>query len=230
MAAPIVASRPPSETVRPGTPPAVVAHYNRGVTLASRKAWDEAITAFREAIGLKPDHADAHYRLAWSLRKTDQFADAVATWERAMLLRPPNREEYNNIAWLLASCPDSAVRSPARAVELAKKATELAPENLAYWNTLGVAFYRSGDWSGALVALEKSKDLDLKSFAFGHNALFLAMSYWQLGNQEKARHWYEQGLDYQMRNRNVLAKDDRGEEIERFLSEAAELLGIQAEK
>jgi hypothetical protein len=56
------------------------------------------------------------------------------------------------------------------------------------------------------------------------------MSYWQLGNQEKARQWYEQGLDYQMRNRNVLAKDDRGEEIERFLSEAAELLGIQAEK
>jgi WD40 repeat protein/Tfp pilus assembly protein PilF len=205
-------------------------HYQRGVALAGQKAWDEAIAAYREAIRLNPNFADAHYRLAAALRRTGQFAEAAAAYEEGFRLRLGSAEECNNFAWLLVSCPQPEVRNPKRAVEVATKATELAPGNLAYWNSLGVAFYRSGDWTSALVALEKSKDLDLKSFAFGHNALFMAMSYWQLGNQEKARHWYEQGLDYQKRNRDLLAKDDRGEEIERFLAEAAELLGIQAEK
>jgi hypothetical protein len=81
-----------------------------------------------------------------------------------------------------------------------------------------------------MAALEKSKDLDLRSFAFGHNAIFLAMCYHQLGNQEKARHWYDQAVDYRARNRDVIANDERGEELERFVAEAAEVLGITAEK
>ena len=38
--------------------------------------------------------------------------------------------------------PDDA----ALAVRLARKAVEWEPEQSAYWNTLGLAHYRAGDW------------------------------------------------------------------------------------
>ena len=40
-----------------------------------------------------------------------------------------------------------------RAVELATKAVELAPEGGPYWNTLGVARYRAEDWRAAIEAI-----------------------------------------------------------------------------
>ncbi len=47
----------------------------------------------------------------------------------------------NSLAWLLATCPDPRIRDPARAVALARRATELKPKDGGCWNTLGVARY-----------------------------------------------------------------------------------------
>ena len=56
-------------------------------------------------------------------------------------------------AWCLATHPDPKVRKPARAVELAKEAIGLKPF-ATYWNTLGAARYRAGDFQGAVEALQ----------------------------------------------------------------------------
>jgi elongation factor P hydroxylase len=77
------------------------------------------------------------------------------------------------------------------AVELARKAVEVMPEGYI-WNTLGVANYRAGNWQEALQALNRS--MQLRQGGDGSDWFFLGMTYWQLGDKDLARKWYEQGV------------------------------------
>ena len=55
---------------------------------------------------------------------------------------------------------------------------------------------------------------------------FLAMTHWQLGDQEQARQWYDQALQWMDKN------NPKDEGLDRFRAEAAQLLEAhrQAEK
>jgi hypothetical protein len=90
-----------------------------------------------------------------------------------------------------------------------------------------VAQYRARQWKEATPALTKAMELmndRLESF----NTLFLAMAHWQLGEKEKARHWYDRAVRWIEQNRHALERD-RGhqEELRRFRAEAEALLGMQ---
>jgi len=100
--------------------------------------------------------------------------------------------QYNNVAWLLATNPDTRLRDPHRAVELAKKAVELAPMQGMFWNTLGAAHYRTGEWKAAIAALEKS--IELRSGGDAFDWFFLAMAHWQIGDKDRAQKWYDQAV------------------------------------
>lgn len=171
----------------------------------------------------------AYNHLGGVLRFQAKFDESMAAFEESIRLQPENTAALNNLAWLLTTCPDSRLQDAKRAVALAAKAVHFAPLDASYWNTLGAAHYRDGDWDSAIAALEKSNELDLKAYAYGHNAVFLAMSHWQLDDQEKARSWYDKAVEWASANKELLAKDGRGPEIEHFRVEAAALLGIEAE-
>jgi tetratricopeptide (TPR) repeat protein len=93
----------------------------------------------------------------------------------------------------------------------------LEPDEGDYWNTMGVARYRAGDWRGAIAALEKATALHGRT---SYDDFFLAMSHWQLGERPEARRLYDQAVQWMEKNR------PRNEELRRFRGEAAELLGI----
>jgi tetratricopeptide (TPR) repeat protein len=133
-------------------------------------------------------------------------------------LNPKDPQGPNDLAWLLATHADPKVRDPRRAVELAKKAVELAPQVGTYWNTLGTALYRVGDWQSALVALEKSIEIQKGN---GWDWFFLAMAHWQLGHKDEARQAYDRAVRW------MNANQPRNDELRRFGAEAAKLLGIQ---
>src|SRR5205807_331524 len=93
-----------------------------------------------------------------------------------------------------------------------------------FWNTLGVAHYRAGDWGAAVAALEQSRALyakrpeaeTLESFS----AFPLAMAHWQKGDRAEARRWYDLAVRWMERHQ------PRDEELLRFRAEAAGLLGV----
>src|SRR5207248_11473243 len=130
---------------------------------------------------------------------------------------------HNELAWSLATSADANFRDAGMALELAKKATKLAPKDGLIWNTLGVAHYRNGNWKEAIAALDKSMGF-LSGRMESANTFFLAMAHWQLGNKEEARKWYAKAVGWMDQH------GSRNEELRRFRAEAAGLLGIEKKK
>jgi uncharacterized protein HemY len=138
---------------------------------------------------------------------------------RGIELDTKNSRGHNHLAWFLATCPDFHFRDPRRAVDFAKKAVELERTEGNYWNTLGVAHYRAGEWKPAVQALKKSMDLRKGGNSF--DWLFLAMAHWQLGEKDQARQWYDRGVQWMEKNQ------PKNDELRCFRNEAAELLGME---
>src|SRR5262249_48548790 len=126
------------------------------------------------------------------LSQRGEFRRAIEVYAGLLKTDEKNALARNNLAWLLATCADPNLRDPARAVELAMKAVELAPEEGTYWNTLGVAHYRAGDVKAASDALHKS--MGLRKGGDGFDWFFLAMAQWRLEHREEARAWYDKAV------------------------------------
>jgi tetratricopeptide (TPR) repeat protein len=127
----------------------------------------------------------------------------------------------NELAWGLAAHPDPQVQHDGArlAVTFAEQAVELAPKNGSFFNTLGVAHYRAGDWKAVVTGLEKSMELRKDGDSF--DWFFLAMAHWKLGDKDKAREWYNRAVQWMDKNK------PKNEELLRFRAEAEELLGVE---
>ncbi len=202
--------------------------YSLGRALMTKGLVDEAITALRESINLGPVDPDTHYWLARELSKKGSLDEAIAEYRVAIRLQPDDayaRDELathlNNQAWRLATHPEPERRDPVRAVTLAKDAVELKPEKHDYWNTLGAAHYRAGNWKEVVTPLQKSLELrGDNSFDF----FFLAMAHWQLGDKDQARKWCDQAVGWMDKNQ------PKDEELLRFRAEAEELMKTESGK
>ena len=129
----------------------------------------------------------------------------------------------NSESWRLATATDEKSRNPARAVSLANEAIRLEPDNGHYWNTLGVALYRAGNWEESICALQKSMQLLAGTCECG-NSFFLAMAYWKRNEREDARQWFNRGVSWLEKNVTEL-RIEQQVEMRRFREEAAVLLG-----
>ncbi len=125
---------------------------------------------------------------------------------------------FNNLAWLLATCPDESIRDPNDAVRHAKRAIELSPKDGNFWNTLGVAYYRAGEWEEAKDALYRSMELRNEGDSF--DWFFLCLVHLKLGDRKRAQDWYDRAVEWFHQSRS----DD--EELYRFHVEASALLGL----
>jgi serine/threonine protein kinase len=133
---------------------------------------------------------------------------------------PNNTRACNNLAWLLASRAEPPVHSTTRAVELAERAVARAAREGAYWNTLGLARYRAGEWTAAAKALEESTRLRCGGDAY--EWLLLAMVHWQLGDHAEAKRYYDRSVEW------INKHARQNQELSRFRAEAARLTGLES--
>jgi tetratricopeptide (TPR) repeat protein len=158
------------------------------------------------------------------LEEADRWPEAIdvrrrlrASYPLALDGAPGDHRLRNNLAWLMARrarSPDDSIR----AVKLAEEATSLAPANGAYWNTLGVAHYRAGDWKAAAAALERS--MGLRSGGDAYDWIFLAMARSRLGDTASARTWYDRSLAW------IKANARENQDLLHFRAEAELLQGL----
>jgi WD40 repeat protein/serine/threonine protein kinase len=205
----------------------------RGDLYRILKQYDQAVADYTKVVQLEPGNVNAYETLERTHREKGdrQAANKVQQelselhkdeyrkrLERAIALDSDQARDNNGSAWQVATCPDPEFREPARAVALAEKAVQLAPGNGSYRNTLGVAYYRAGNWPAAIEQLKASDEWALGRF-FHINGLFLAMAHGQQGDAAQARKWYVAALCGRQRQNDNL-------ELLRFQDEAAALLEL----
>jgi tetratricopeptide (TPR) repeat protein/tRNA A-37 threonylcarbamoyl transferase component Bud32 len=141
-----------------------------------------------EDAGRWREAAESHRSSVAQLQQRQAGFNDQTVYRNLLLLK------LNRLAWFLANCPDPQVRDPHAAVEAAQKTLEIAPEEGAYWNTLGAAHYRAGNWKECTGALEKS--MQLRRGGDPMDWLFLAMASHKLGKDEEAREHLNRSRDW----------------------------------
>jgi WD40 repeat protein len=234
-------------------------HMELGGLLADSGQLPEAVKAYKETIShlgrlVKefPKRAvylqnlcKAYQSLVPLFIAAGRHRETVEAWSQVVLLVPESHENCNGLAWFLATCPDRKIRNHRRAVELASKAVVLlgavpgqanSGRDASYPDTLGVAYYRAGNWKAATATLEL---LIAHRFYVPSTRFFLAMAYWQLGAKEKARQMYNQAVLWMEKHQQKARQEpiqgwwsmeqykQQAEELRRFRAEAAALLGIK---
>jgi hypothetical protein len=179
--------------------------YREWVDIILEPHWEERL--FKLPSGVVPELVEAGYK--------PQATNIC----RAMLnSTSTNTEWFNDASWYLATTENPSNRDPTLAVELAKRAVELNPEG--DWNTVGVAYYRAGDFKQALADLRKSEQRaqgEDNSF----DTFFLAMAEHQVGNADAARRYYAHAIQWMNEH------DPQNAELLRFRAEAESLLGSE---
>ncbi len=122
-----------------------------------------------------------------------RFDEAVASLSGEPDFSRVDSRLLNAVAWALVTRLECSSEQSKCAVKLTEQALALTPTQSAYWNTLGVARYRNLEYELAIEALMKSESLEPDRYFFD-NTIFIAMSYWKIGNQESARTWLEKAL------------------------------------
>jgi len=125
------------------------------------------------------------------LERYGELLDGIAAEEPnapepAARSEPPGAK--NEAAWAIVSEAGRTPEEYERALALARSAVELAPENVRYRNTLGVALVRLGRDAEAVRVLSESaaRNRALRLYDPAYDLLFLAMARHRLGDLEEA--------------------------------------------
>ncbi len=163
--------------------------------MIAAEQFEDALSATTHVIAVDPSFAWAYIRQARALLHLGRAEEAHLAMERIGEMTPEDATASNDLAWHLTTY-EPEIRLPSQAIRLANRAIEIEPGNFMYWNTLGVAHYRNGDFAAAIESLNKS--LEISTVHGGWNWIFLAMAHKQLGdderaksNQKKAQGWME---------------------------------------
>jgi hypothetical protein len=125
-------------------------------------AWRDTVTLYRRSLAATPDSHWLHFNLGNRLSDRGEYAVARDHYAAALRLRPGWDLAAGNLAWLLATTPDSALRDPQRAIELAQEIVQSQdfrdPNTL---DTLAAAYAAAGDFERALAIGQRARALAL---------------------------------------------------------------------
>jgi tetratricopeptide (TPR) repeat protein len=175
------------------------------VILRDEHKYGDAEKLLRERLKAEPNDERLLFNYALVLHDLDREADARKAMESLLKVNPQNTDALNFLAYSLADSGEDYTR----ALELAKKAIELKPNDGYYLDTLGWVYYNTGKYPEAGEALGKAVSL------VGDDAVILEHygdTLAKLGNNVKALEQYRSALEH--------ASDPKGE----FNPEAAKRL------
>lgn len=122
------------------------AYCRRAVAWHAMDDFDRAIGDFTEAIRHNPGFVHALVARGHSWRELQQYHKAMDDFNESIRLMPGDLYAINALAWLLGSALDAEIRDGQRAVALAQKILTLDPDNVAWMDTLAVAYAEVGDF------------------------------------------------------------------------------------
>jgi tetratricopeptide (TPR) repeat protein len=202
--------------------PSWMVWYELGLARCHTGQWQQAVESLSHALAL----GSGNHEMALTLslrgtvyRRLDRFRESLDDLTRAWELKPDDAAHCSMLARALAAYPDSHLRDPERSVSLAKSAIKGYPLHGPFWNTLGLAYYRQGDYAQSLEALREA--MRLRSGGECSDWLLFAMSLWKINAQDDARNWYQKAIH----SIGTIQPDDQ--ELEWLRAEADALIELK---
>jgi tetratricopeptide (TPR) repeat protein len=132
-------------------PSYVRGHHSLANLLYAQHRLGEAGSEYRRALQIDAANVEARCSLARVLTETDRAFDAVTEYETALTHRPESFACLVNFAWLLSAHRDPAVRRPAEAIALARRAASLSsPPTVESLDVLAAAYASAGQFDAAI--------------------------------------------------------------------------------
>jgi tetratricopeptide (TPR) repeat protein len=159
------------------------AHYDLGNALFRKGNVDGAILQYQQALQLNPDYAKACNNLGFALLQKGNVAEAISHYQKALQINPDFADAENNLAWLLATSPQASLRNGSQAVQLARRANQLAGDgNPIFLDTLAAAFAESGQFPEAVETAQRALQLaETQSNTALADAIRLQLNFYQTG-------------------------------------------------
>lgn len=155
-------------------------YFRLGVAYTKAGMADRAIDAFKEAIKLKPEFAEAYQGLGVSYASEKLHKEAIEALSKAVSIRPDYAEAFSNLGFLY----DYLGRHE-EAVAAFRKALTLRPDYAEAHNGLGVSFARARNYEEAIESFQRALRIRPESKKARFN---LALSYVSLGDRKSALH------------------------------------------
>jgi tetratricopeptide (TPR) repeat protein len=160
---------------------------------------DEAIRILKKVLNNKPDNEDANYWIAMAYEIKGDLDNAVKYMRATIRINPKRHEAYNALGYFFA---DRGINL-SEAVRLIQQALDVEPENGAYIDSLGWAYFQLGRTDDALTELEKA----IKYFPDSAEILdHLGEVYLKKGLTEKAIDQWRKALELEPDNEKLQTK------------------------
>ncbi|WP_404360178.1 tetratricopeptide repeat protein [Methylotuvimicrobium sp. KM1] len=145
--------------------------------LGTQGKQDEALSLLKSELQKNDKNMMAHIRMAGFARQREDYAEEEKHYKAALSVQPENPFILNNLAWLYYE------KANPKALELSRKAFQLAPKNGDIADTLGVILLQQGKIDEAAVVLEKAVELKSDDLNIKYH---LAKAYVAEGNRKEA--------------------------------------------
>lgn len=108
------------------------------------------------------DDALEHYHFANALARSGKYADAIWHYDRVLTREWDHLdcEVFVFASWLLSTCPDTSLRNPTRAIEIATEACNIT-DWIEFWPIGALAAAHAANGGFPLAIKHQSKVLEL---------------------------------------------------------------------
>lgn len=136
--------------------------FEQGNELARQDRDQEAADAYKQAVAINPDFAEAHLKLAMEYDVLQQRKDAETEYKKTTeAYQKYVRENSKDAkAYFNMGLAYNKIEKPDEAVKAFRQAAKLDPDNTDYEYELGLALGRAAQYQEAVYALQKAIDLD----------------------------------------------------------------------
>ena len=149
-----------------------------GLLAHDQGRFHDALTAYGEAIRLRPEYAAAHINKGSSLQAMGRLDDAAVSLRQALLLEPDNAAALTNLGQVLIEMGDLELLDQAEA--LCQRALTVAPGLSQAINSLGNVMRLQGRLDDALAYYHQALQMNPRQATPCHNIGKLYQATWSL--------------------------------------------------
>ena len=135
--------------------------FRKGVEAYKKNRDAEAVEAFKEAVRLDPNFAEAHYRLGLAYNATDRkdeakkaYEAAVKAYKRLLQSKPKDAEAHYNLGLVYGK-----LFKPEEAVKELKQATRLNEDDYNMQYELGLVYTKLAQYKEAVSAFNRALEI-----------------------------------------------------------------------